>query len=199
MRYGAKRCVVWGMLAFTWPLGVPSRVAYRWWGSEAIFDFCAKLLSLVPGIPGQYARTSFYVQTLDWAHYDLAMAFGSFVSRPTARLGRRVVVGSYTIIGNATIEDGVLISSRVSVLSGKHQHGSSLEDGELRQEPEYGALRIGAESWIGEGAVVMASIGRQCIVSAGSVVTKPAPDRTVAIGNPARFLYPAVTDVGAPA
>jgi acetyltransferase-like isoleucine patch superfamily enzyme len=34
----------------------------------------------------------------------------------------------------------------------------------------------------------MASLGRECMVSAGSVVTKPAPDRVLAVGNPARFL-----------
>jgi acetyltransferase-like isoleucine patch superfamily enzyme len=34
----------------------------------------------------------------------------------------------------------------------------------------------------------MADVGANCIVSAGSVVTKPMPAGMTAIGNPARFL-----------
>ena len=49
-------------------------------------------------------------------------------------------------------------------------------------------IRIGAGTWIGAGAVIMADVGRDSIVGAGAVVTKPVPDRVMAAGVPARVL-----------
>ncbi|MBD3315030.1 MAG: hypothetical protein GF344_04530 [Chitinivibrionales bacterium] len=49
-------------------------------------------------------------------------------------------------------------------------------------------VTIGERTWIGEGAVVMDNVCADSIVSAGSVVTKPAPDNITAVGNPARFI-----------
>jgi acetyltransferase-like isoleucine patch superfamily enzyme len=97
-------------------------------------------------------------------------------------------MGSFTIVGTAVIGDGVMIGSRVSVLSGKYQHGGFLQGMAPSGEGRFETVTIGGGCWIGEGSIVMASLGQHCMVSAGSVVTKPAPDRVVAVGNPARFL-----------
>jgi len=188
MRYEFKRAIVVSMYALVWPFGLASNVNYRWFGSEAAFGFSAKLLSLVPGKIGQYLRAAFYKMTLTECHYDLMVGFCSYFAHPTARAGRRVGTGSFTIIGTANIGDGVLIGSRVSILSGKHQHGSFLNGVTPSAEGHFEPVAIGGGSWIGDGAIVMASLGEHCMVSAGSVVTKPAPDRVVAVGNPARFL-----------
>ena len=187
MRYETKRLIVWAMHFVTWPLGQPARLAHRLGSSESLFDFSAKLLSLVPGVIGQYLRASFYMQTLSECHYDLSVSFGSFFSHPTARVGSAVYVGSYSIIGTAELGNGVVIASQASILSGRHQHGSAVAPG-MVTDPVYTMVRIGADTWIGEGAIVMASIGRRCIVGAGSVVSKPVPDDSVAVGNPARLL-----------
>ena len=40
----------------------------------------------------------------------------------------------------------------------------------------------------GEGAVVMANVGAQCMVAAGAVVSSPVPDGIMVAGNPARFV-----------
>jgi virginiamycin A acetyltransferase len=190
VRYGTKRAIVIGLHAVTWPFAQPARLAYRWWGSERTFDFWAKAVSMIPGKIGQFVRASFYMQTLARCHYDLSVAFGSFFSHPTARVGRLVVIGCLSIVGTAEIGDEVLIASRVSVLSGKHLHGSPLQGGEITREPRYEMITIGRGSLIGEGAIVMASVGERCTVSAGSVVTRPAPAGCIAVGNPARFLRP---------
>src|SRR5512134_3380106 len=112
MPYGLKCAIVGVFCLLTWPLSLPSLVADRRFGNVSLFDFSAKLLSLVPGTIGQYLRTSFYVVTLRRCPADLAMAFGSFFSRPGAQVGRSVNIGSYSIIGNAVLGDGVLIASR---------------------------------------------------------------------------------------
>jgi acetyltransferase-like isoleucine patch superfamily enzyme len=49
-------------------------------------------------------------------------------------------------------------------------------------------VRIGAGSWIGSAAVVMADVGRDSVVGAGAVVTKPVPNRVVVAGVPARVV-----------
>jgi hypothetical protein len=40
----------------------------------------------------------------------------------------------------------------------------------------------------GDRAVVMADVGRHCVIGAGSVVTRPIPDYAVAVGVPARVV-----------
>lgn len=190
-RYQVKRLVVYMMFLLTWPFSLASWLAYRILGNEVVFDFSAKLLSLVPGLPGQYLRTSFYMVTLRECHYDLLVGFGSFFSHPDATVGRRVGLGAYSIIGSVDIEPDVLISSRVSVISGKYQHGGGLRnnlDDRRSAVPRFERICIGRGCWIGEGAVVMANVGARSIVSAGSVVTKPSPEEVMAIGNPARFI-----------
>ena len=188
MRYESKRIIVYAMYLLVWPLGLPSHLAHKWFGSEALFEFSAKVLSLIPGKIGQYIRAAFYKMTLTECHCDLMVGFCSFFAQPTVKAGRGVGMGSFTIVGTSVLGDGVLIGSRVSVLSGKYQHGSFLRGPTLSGEGRFEAITIGAGSWIGEGAIVMASLGQHCMVSAGSVVTKPAPDRVLAVGNPARFL-----------
>lgn len=49
-------------------------------------------------------------------------------------------------------------------------------------------VRIGADSWIGNAAVVMANVGAHCVVGAGSIVVSDVPDWCVVAGNPARML-----------
>ncbi|MGH9708570.1 MAG: hypothetical protein ACRD5R_17610, partial [Candidatus Acidiferrales bacterium] len=45
---------------------------------------------------------------------------------------------------------------------------------------------IGANCWIGAGAIVMADIGEGPTIGAGAVVANPIPAGSVAVGNPAR-------------
>ncbi len=189
MRYEWKVAAVKVAHGVTWPLWLPAVIAYRGFGSERAFDVAAKILSLWPGRVGQILRASFYMWTLKACCYDLAVGFGSFFSHPDAEVGRGVGIGSFSIIGTARLEDGVMIASRVSVLSGKYHHGGGRRGREIRENVLHlQPVRVGAGSWLGEGCLVMADIGSRCIVSAGSVVTKVMPDGTTAVGNPARFL-----------
>ena len=193
MKYKIKAFITVICMLFTLPLSVPSLLLYNLFGSERLFAGSAQLLSLIPGLTGQYIRTSFYKITLSKCHYDLAVNFGSFFAHPTARVGRRVVVSVYSIIGTATIDDDVLISARVSLLSGKYQHSDEISTDAKTTDIDTNTTKskritIGKNCWIGENAIIMDSIGNNCTVSAGSVVTKPMPDNMTAIGNPARFL-----------
>ena len=185
MKYENKRVIVSCLYLFVWPFGLMSRVMYKAFGSEATFYFFAQLLSLVPGKIGQYIRTAFYKMTLTECHYDLMVGFCSFFSHPAVRAGRRVGLGSFSIVDTSDIGDNVMISSRVSI---SNNWTNPLHAVTPRDVAHSETISIGAGCWIGEGAIIEASLGKQCVVSAGSVITKPSMDRVVAIGNPARFL-----------
>ena len=48
---------------------------------------------------------------------------------------------------------------------------------------------IGEGTWIGENVSILGcSIGKQCVIGAGSIVTKDIPDYCVAVGNPAKVI-----------
>jgi acetyltransferase-like isoleucine patch superfamily enzyme len=51
-------------------------------------------------------------------------------------------------------------------------------------------VSIGAGSWLGAGAIILpgASIGRNVVVAAGSVVRGRVPDRCVVAGVPAKII-----------
>jgi len=174
----------------TWPLAFPARLDHRLRRSEALFDFGAKLLSLVPGRMGAYLRACYYGRTLARCDNDIVMGFASFFSHPTAEVGSGVEIGAFSIIGTATIEDRVGIGNRVSILSGKHQHDVGHRDFGHEKGVHYERVRIGAGSYLGEGCIVMCDIGHDCIVCPGSVVTKPLPPGVTVAGNPALVVDP---------
>ena len=58
--------------------------------------------------------------------------------------------------------------------------------GSVIAAPRYEPINIGARTWVGEGAIIMADIGSDSIVSAGAVVIEAMPSRVLIGGNPAK-------------
>jgi len=157
-------------------------------GDQA-FRASSHWLSRIPGLGGDYLRAAFYEATLERFGRDVRVEFGTIFSTPAARVGDQVYVGAYCVIGNVDIEADVLLGSGVHLLSGQGQHGIDDLDRPIRSQPgEFARIRIGGDTWIGNAAVVMANVGRQCVIGAGSVVTRDVPDLSIAAGNPARVL-----------
>jgi virginiamycin A acetyltransferase len=158
-------------------------------GPTQAFQGWSQAFSLLPGLTGMYLRRAFYRMTLTRCSDDACLSFGTIFSHPTAEVGRRVYVGPCCSIGDVTLEDDVLISSHVSITNGGGQHGIARLDVPIREQPgNWPRVTIGRDSWIGDRAVVMADVGAQCVVGAGSVVTRPLGDRVIAAGAPARVL-----------
>ena len=158
----------------------------RW---EASFTIFAHLFALGPGIVGDYLRIAFYRWTLDECSLSSRIQFGSFFAHPQARVGAAVYIGSRCILGKATIGERTQIASGVQVLSGRRQHRHDRSGKILGSE--HGAFLpvvVGADCWIGAASIIMADVGEGSIIGAGSVVSRPIPPGSVAVGSPARVI-----------
>lgn len=146
-------------------------------------------LALLPGMTGAYLRRAFYRRTLRRCGSGCHVSFGTTFSHPGAELGRNVYVGNYCSLGDVTLGDDVLVASHVSIINGGRQHGIDRLGPPIREQSGlWTRVSIGRDSWIGERAVVMADVGDHCVIGAGSVVTRPIPNRAIAVGCPARII-----------
>jgi acetyltransferase-like isoleucine patch superfamily enzyme len=171
---------------------LPAVAAFRVGGfflpPRRIFPGFSQAFSLLPGFSGVYLRRAFYRSVLPRFDEGARISFGSVFSHATVSIGRRVYIGIGCMIGDVTFEDDVLVGSHVSIMNGNQQHGTSRLDIPIRDQPgQYPRVTIGEDSWIGDRAIVMADVGKHCVVGAGSVVTKPVPDYAIVVGNPARI------------
>tara|TARA_R110001632_G_scaffold8686_13_gene34634 strand:- start:7739 stop:8665 length:927 start_codon:yes stop_codon:yes gene_type:complete len=115
--------------------------------------------------------------------------------RGNITLGNDVSVNPLTnIIGTVTIGNAVRIASSVQIFG--FNHGFSRIDKYIKDQPITSeGINIGNGTWIGAGATILdgVSIGTNCIVAAGAVVTKSFDDFSIIGGNPARLLKTRLT------
>jgi len=149
-----------------------------------IYTFFAHALAFSPGLPGSYLRAAYYKMTLRKCSIDITIWFGTYFVEPDTSIGALVSIGSYCVVGRSSIGPRTQIGSHVLIPSGRRQHLRQ-EDGSLT-DCLPGETIIGADCWIGDGAIVMAELGAGSTVGAGSVVTRPVSPQTVVAGNPAR-------------
>jgi virginiamycin A acetyltransferase len=163
-------------------------------GRDRALQGSSQALSIVPGVFGQYLRRAFYCRVLDECHPSVTIEFGVLLSKAAVRLERNVYIGPRCDLGHVHLEHDVLLASGVFIPSGPDTHGTALLDRPIREQPGHlRTVRIGAGSWIGSAAIVMADVGRDSVVAAGAVVTEPVPDRVIAAGVPARVVRERVT------
>jgi acetyltransferase-like isoleucine patch superfamily enzyme len=107
-------------------------------------------------------------------------------------IGDRCVIGRGSHIvahESVTIEDDIWIGPYVYITDQNHGY----EDPATpigRQFPVNRPVSVGSGSWLGAGAIVLpgATIGRNVVVAAGSVVRGAIPDHCVVAGVPARVI-----------
>lgn len=122
--------------------------------------------------------------------------------RPTLELHPELTIGDGTYVGRfgtiacinrVAIGRNVLISDRVYI--GDSLHGFERRDLPIKDQymVSRGPVEIGDGTWIGIGVSILPNvkIGLNCVVGAGSVVTRDIPDYCVAAGVPARVIKPA--------
>jgi acetyltransferase-like isoleucine patch superfamily enzyme len=139
---------------------------------------------------GYRVRQRFYRHTLDVCGQDLEMNRLATVAERGSRIGRGVWVGPGSYLDLVDIGDDVLIGPYACILAGGHHHRVARTDLPIRHQGNNPLVPtvVGAGSWIGAHAVVMADVGRSAVVGAGSVVTHPVPAGVVVVGNPAHVI-----------
>src|SRR5262245_15923934 len=149
----------------------------------------SQLLSLWPGLTGQYLRRAFLQQVLARCHHTATVEFGTFFSQPGAILDENVYVGPRCSLGLVHLQRDVLLAGNVQIPSGGKTHYFDDPTKPIREQGgERRMVTIGAGAWIGTGAIILADVGKGTVVAAGSVVTKPLPDNVIAGGVPAKVI-----------
>jgi maltose O-acetyltransferase len=113
-----------------------------------------------------------------------------FAGSEYIQIGNGVVINAFTHIwghGGVVIGNNVMIASHTAITSLTHNPNSKLFSDENIAKP----VIIGNNVWIGAHVVIFPGIkiGDNCIIGAGSVVTKNIPDGSVYAGVPAKELY----------
>jgi virginiamycin A acetyltransferase len=174
-------------------LAAPALCSYhvrrRLLGGDRALMGSTQALAWVPGVTGQYLRTAFLRHALAHCAPSVTVEFGTIFSKTGARLDENVYIGPMCHIGLAHVERDVLIGAAVHIPSGPETHGTADVATPIRdQQGTPRMVRIGAGSWIGSAAVVMADVGANCVIAAGAVVTKPIPEFVIAGGVPAEII-----------
>lgn len=170
---------------------------FLWWinlvgvlrGRDAAFQAMSQALSLIPGILGIYIRAAFYRLACPNTSDEISVGFLTLFSHRDTTIETGVYIGPQCNIGKCHIGKHTLLGSGVHVLSGNKQHSFTDLDTPIQQQGgHYEKVAIGDDCWIGNNAIVMANVGSQTIIAAGSVQTKPCEAASIYAGNPAKFL-----------
>lgn len=123
-----------------------------------------------------------------------------------ATIGDYSYTGPYCFLQNCVVGKFANIAAAVRIGPTKHPmdrptlhhftYRSSMygfaagDDGELFARRARQVARIGHDTWLGHGAIVMpgVSVGNGSVVGSGSVVTHDVPAYCIAVGSPARVI-----------
>jgi acetyltransferase-like isoleucine patch superfamily enzyme len=165
-------------------------------GRDRALSGSTQALALVPGVLGQYLRRAFLARALVRCHHSATIEFGTIFSKAGAIIDEHVYVGPRCHLGLVHLERDVLLAAGVHVPSGARTHGTGDPNIPIReQEGALTMVRIGRGAWVGSAAVVMADVGANSIIGAGSVVTTTVPESVTAAGVPARVLRNRVSEL----
>lgn len=108
------------------------------------------------------------------------------------KIGSRVQIGEMCVFtgqGGITIGDDVLFADRVNIIANEHRYDDITRPISLQgcySKP----VEIGSGSWFGINVTVLhgVKIGKNCVIAAGSIVTRDIDDYSVVAGVPARVI-----------
>lgn len=149
----------------------------------------SQFLSLFPGICGVYFRKAALRYMIKYCHSECHISFGVLMSQFDTEIDSGAYIGPQSNIGKCKIGKNTLIGSGVHIMSGKSQHNfDDLNTPIKDQGGIFEKVSIGDDCWIGNGALIMASVGDKSVVAAGSVVIDSVPACVIVAGNPAKII-----------
>lgn len=106
------------------------------------------------------------------------------------RPGTMIHADTATLDVSLIIEDDVLIGSGVHIYVENHNFSNPNEIISLQGHSEAQIVILRKGCWIGANAIILpgVEVGENCVIGAGSVVTKSIPSHSVAVGNPAKVI-----------
>ena len=127
---------------------------------------------------------------------NVTVQFGAYIAviknekTPLLQIQSGTLVGNYVHIictKSIVIEEKVLISDKVYISDNLHGYQNIAIPISEQPLTQLSDVIIGSGTWIGENVCIIgASIGKNCVIGANSVVTKNIPNFTVAVGSPAK-------------
>ena len=112
---------------------------------------------------------------------------------PQIHIGHRVTSSGNLVIGavrQIDIGDDVMFAFNVTVLDNLHGFKHPYEPYKYQPLQGIAPVQIGRGCWIGQNAVILpaVTVGEMSIIGANSVVTHSIPERSIAVGAPARVV-----------
>ena len=91
------------------------------------------------------------------------------------------------------LERDVLVGQQVVIIDHNHAYEDIMTPIAKQGLTEGGRIRIGQGTWIGRGSAIICArgeltIGRNCVVSVHSMITRSIPDYSVVFGSPATII-----------
>ena len=182
-----KGLVNWIAVLVMLPVSLPIRLLTAEFKPSTFFTLVCHTLSLLPGIVGVLLRRGFYYIAFDEVALDVSIGFGTCFAMRGTKIGAGTYIGPNCSIGLAVIESDVLIGSNVDLIGSPHLHSIDRTDIPIKKQGgSVEPVSIGYGSWLGNSTVILADVGCECVVGAGSVVTSACADWGIYVGNPAR-------------
>lgn len=113
--------------------------------------------------------------------------------------GKNVQLNDYVHIvslDRVEIGDNVLLASHIFISDNSHgsykgdNNDSNPNTPPIKRNYQTAPIKIGDNTWIGEGVVIMpgVTIGKGCVIGAHSIVSKSIPDYSIAVGTPSKVI-----------
>lgn len=135
-----------------------------------------------------------------YRHHTRISSSAIIEHRHLVAIGDHVWIGHYNVLDGSSgisLGDGCQLAANVSIFTHSSQmavrlHGNSFISIPHGKRIGYtrGQVRIGEFTFVGAGSIILpgVTLGKGCLVSANSLVTKSAPDFAILRGSPAKIV-----------
>lgn len=141
--------------------------------------------------PGTFLYAMTHYPTVSMQHPDMTL--------PIQRFDSEIIIGNNVTAtadlqiaaqSHITIEDDVMFASNIHINDGLHGYENANEPYKYQDIIKIAPIVIRKGSWIGQNVVILpgVTIGEFAIIGANSVVNKNIPDRSIAVGSPAKVI-----------